>query len=251
MLQETVVEFIFHFMLIFSRFAAAFGMFPGLGDRTIPNRIRLVFTVVVSIVIYPVVSYRLPYYSENFALNVSCVAIEIFTGLVISIAAKIYFLCLNVMGNILAMQSGLGAATFFDPTQSSQVAIFSSLLTIVATATIFATDTHHLFLYSVVGSYEKFAAGELLNIGDVSQFVSYIVNDSFVLAFKITAPFLIISILMLVGSGVLSRLMPNFQVFFILTPVQILVLLAILYITVNAFISKVIDTIANSLQLSI
>jgi flagellar biosynthesis protein FliR len=43
-----------------------------------------------------------------------------------TIAAKIYFTALDTVGTIISMQSGLSAATFFDPNQGEQVSIITS-----------------------------------------------------------------------------------------------------------------------------
>ena len=149
------------------------------------------------------------------------------------------------------MQSGLGAASFFDPAQRAQVAIFGSFLFLAATAAIFITDTHFLFISGVIESYTRFPPGEMLNIQDVSKFVTHVINDSFILAFKMSSPFLVVSIAILVGSGILSRLMPNLQVFFVVTPAQILVMFCILYIVIIAIMEKIVEIIASTMQLVI
>jgi len=251
MLQAFTLEFVFHFMLIFSRLGVAFTTFPALGDKSIFMRARLVFAVLVSLVIYPLVAEKLPKYSENFSFIVGLIAIELLIGLVISIGAKIYFWSLHIVGQIISMQSGLGAASFFDPAQRAQVAIFGSFLFLASTAAIFITDTHFLFISGVIESYTRFPPGEMLNIQDVSKFVTHVINDSFILAFKMSSPFLVVSIAILVGSGILSRLMPNLQVFFVVTPAQILVMFCILYIVIIAIMEKIIEVIGSTMQLVI
>lgn len=250
MLQELTLEFIFHFMLIFARLGTAFSMFPAISDRYVFMRGRLAIALTVGFILYPIITPYLPKYSENFSLNVSFLVIEILIGIIISIGAKFYFWCLHVVGQIISMQSGLGSATFFDPGQHSQVAIFTSFLFLTTIVFIFVTDTHYLFIQSVTDSYKNFPPGEWLNISDVSKFVTYVINDSFILAFKVSSPFLIVSLVMLVGGGVLSRLMPNLQVFFVITPAQILVIFGVLYITINFLVEKVVNSITTSLSIS-
>lgn len=250
MLQELTLEFIFHFMLIFARLGTAFSMFPALSDRYVFIRGRLGISLAVSFILYPIIAPYLPRYSDNFSLNVSFLVIEILIGIIISIGAKFYFWCLHVLGQIISMQSGLGSATFFDPGQRSQVAVFTSFLFLTTVMVIFVTDRHYLFIQSVTDSYKNFPPGEWLNIADISKFVTYVINDSFILAFKLASPFLMVSLVMLVGSGVLARLMPNLQVFFVITPAQILVIFAVLYITINFLVEKVVQSITTSLSIN-
>jgi flagellar biosynthetic protein FliR len=66
-----------------------------------------------------------------------------------------------------------------------------------------------------------------------------------------SSPFLVVSIAILVGSGILSRLMPNLQVFFVVTPAQILVMFCILYIVIIAMLEKVVEVIGSTMYLVI
>ncbi len=246
MLEQLSVDYIFKFILVFGRLGSAFSMFPALGDRYVFVRARLMLALAVTVIIFPIVSGYLPSYSKNLSVDVSYLIIEMLIGIVISIGAKFYFLCLSSTGQILALQSGLGSATFFDPMHRSQMAVFTNFFFILTTLSIFVSETHHLFIQSVIESYKRFPPGELLQIADISKYITHLVNDSFILAFKISSPFILVGLAILVGGGVLSRLMPNLQIFFVLTPAQILVMFMILYIVINSLINKVIEAMINA-----
>lgn len=247
MLENLTTEFIFNFMLIFARFGTAFSLFPAIDNHNFLVRGRLILAASVVLLLYPLIVSSLPKYSHNLEQNISLILIEMITGFIIGIGAKFYFASLYVIGQVISMQSGLGSAMFFDPNQNTQTVIFSNLLTMSVILSIFVTDTHYLFIQSAMDSYTRFPAGELLAISDMSKFITHIVNDSFILAFKMSSPFLILSIIMLVGAGVLSRLMPNLQIFFVITPVQILVMFAVLYLVINIIVEQVIASIGMTL----
>ena len=119
-------------MLVFSRLGTAFSRFPAIGSPYIHSRAKLVMSLTITFVMIPILSPYLPKYTDDFAQNIGYIAIEILIGLIISVAANIYFMSLHFVGQILSMQSGLGSAAFFDPMQRSQVAIFSNFMLIVA-----------------------------------------------------------------------------------------------------------------------
>ena len=249
MLEELTLEFIFQFMLVFARLGTAFRKFPGLGSHYFFSRGKLGLALTVTFVMMPILMPYLPKYTDNFALLVGYLAIEILVGLIISLAANIYFLSLHFVGQIISMQSGLGAAAFFDPQQKTQVTLFSNFMLLVAVVFVFATNTHHLFIEAVARSYSKFPPGELLDSGDVSKFVSFVINDSFVLSFKIVSPFLVVALAVMTGSGMLTRLMPNLQVFFVITPAQIMIMFGTMYIVIQAVVTKIVAAITNSLNI--
>lgn len=247
---ELTNEVVFHFMMIFARLGTAFANFPVISSSFMFNRARLTLALSASLVMQPMLTPYLPKYSESTADNVTFLAIEILIGLIISVAAKIYFNTLHFVGQILSMQSGLGMATFYDPTQRAQIAIFSNFMVLVATVFILASDTHHLYFVAISDSYEKFPPGELLNAGDMSDFVSHVLNESFILAFKIASPFLVVSLAVMTGSGLLARLMPNLQIFFVITPAQIIIVMSTMYIVINAIVMKITETITMSINVS-
>jgi flagellar biosynthetic protein FliR len=244
MLQDITIEFIFHFMLVFARLGTAFSNFPVLGSPYLFSRGKLSLALAVTFIMLPNLTIYLPKFSDNFSLNVGYIAIEILIGIIISIAARIYFESLHFVGQIISLQSGLGSASFFDPQQKSQVTLFSNFMLLIVSVFILASDTHYFFIQAVADSYSKFPLGELVNSGDLSNFVSYVVNDSFILSFKIASPFIVVSLAILTGTGLLARIMPNLQVFFVITPVQILIMFGAIYITIMAIVEKLVHAIA-------
>jgi flagellar biosynthetic protein FliR len=249
MIEQITLEFIFHFMLVFARLGTAFSRFPAIGAPYILTRGKLILALSVSFVMMPILQEYLPKYSENFETNISYLAIEILIGLIISTAANIYFQAVHYVGQAISMQSGLSSAAFFDPMQKFQVAMFSNFILIIAIVLIFVTNTHFIFIQTVADSYIKFPPGELVDFGDLSKFIVFVVNDSFILAFKIVSPFLVVGLAVMTGSGMLARLMPNLQVFFVITPAQILVMFGTFYIVINAMVTKLVATIANSVNI--
>jgi len=247
MLEILTVNFTFQFMLVFARLGSAFRLLPAIGSRYFFTRGKLALALTTSFVMMPILTPYLPQYSNNFVTNITLLALEILIGFIISIAANLYFLSLHFVGQIISMQSGLAAAAFFDPHQKSQVTLFSNFMILVATTFIFATNTHHLFIQAIVDSYTKFPPGEFVNSEDLSKFVSLVVNDSFILAFKMVSPFLVISLAIMTGSGMLSRLMPNLQVFFVITPAQILVMFGTMYIVIHAIVTKIVAAISSTM----
>jgi flagellar biosynthesis protein FliR len=98
----------------------------------------------------------------------------------------------------------------------------SNFLTIVGVTLIFATDMHHLVIAALNDSYRLFAPGEVLPFGDIAALMTKTVADAFRVGIQLSAPFLVFGLLFNVGLGVLSRLMPQMQVFFVGMPLSIL-----------------------------
>ncbi len=232
-------NFIFKFMILFARIGAIFSLLPGFSESYVPTRGRLLIAILICFIAYPLL--ELPQYSNNFGFLLNCLVIEIFIGIMFGLMVKINFLALHTLGAIISMQSGLSSAVFFSPNEKqNQSSVFSNFFIIAVVSMIFSTGTHHTFIKAIISSYNSFPINQIPNMGDSANFISHIVNDSFILAFKMSSPFIVVSLAILTGSGLLSRLIPNFQVFFVITPAQILIIFSILFITIDSILKKMV-----------
>jgi len=99
---------------------------------------------------------------------------------------------------------------------------------------IFATDLHHLVIAGLNDSYTIFRPGEMPIVGDVAQHITQVIATSFRIGIQLSAPFLVFGLLFNLGLGVLSRLMPQMQVFFIGLPLSILLGFLLLVLVIGA-----------------
>lgn len=248
MLENISGEILVPISLIFARIGASFYMFPAIGSRYILNNGKLALALLVSLILFPIIKDFMPQSPISTGKFALLLSLEVIYGIIISMGARICFAALDILGTIISMQSGLAAANFFDPTQGEQVSLVSNFLILTGYMMVFATDTHYMFFESIVESYKVFEIGSLINTGDLSNFIANTVNQSFILGFKLASPFLAVSIGFMISNGVLSRLMPNLQVFFVVTPVQIFVMFVILFITINYIMAKFIEALKAAIH---
>ncbi len=135
---------------------------------------------------------------------------------------------------MIAQQLGLGFVTAVDPTQGQQGVLVGNFLTLLGVTLIFATDLHHLVIAALNDSYSLFRPGEIPLLGDVAALTTRTVAAAFHIGIQLSAPFLVFGLLFNLGLGVLSRLMPQMQVFFVGMPLSILLGFLILLLVVGA-----------------
>jgi flagellar biosynthetic protein FliR len=209
-------------------------LMPGLGERGIPMRIRLVAALVLTLVLLPI--YRNAYavdLNAGFAPILGILIQEILIGAVLGLTARLALSALLVAGTTIAFQLGLGFSMAVDPTQDQQSVLVSNFLALLGVALIFATDMHHLAIGALDESYNLFKPGASLPSGDVAELMITTVSGAFKVGIQLAAPFLVFGILFNVGLGVLARLMPQLQVFFLGLPASILLGFLILFAIVG------------------
>ncbi|MBL8808160.1 MAG: flagellar type III secretion system protein FliR [Rhodospirillales bacterium] len=225
---------IFVYVIVFVRVGAAMLGMPGLGEIAIPVRIRLGVALAITVVLTPVVGPAIPKLPESAISMTGIILAESLVGAFIGLAGRFAMSALVVGGAIISQQSGLSAATLFDPGFGQQGAAVSAWLVAIAVAFLFVSNLHHLLLHAVADSYTIFPPGRLPPLGDFANAITLWASHSFTLGVQIAAPFLVFGLIVNLAMGLIARLQPAIQIFFIAQPAQIAIGLAALSLTLVA-----------------
>ncbi|HSA82147.1 MAG TPA: flagellar biosynthetic protein FliR [Geminicoccaceae bacterium] len=234
MLPELVAQEGFALLLIFVRIGSAFMVLPGLAEAYVSPRVRLLLALAVSVVLTGPLGPGLPALPAATLELARLLGGEVLLGLFLGAIARMAFAALHVAGTTLAYQSGLAAAAIFDPNEATQGTLPGNFLTTTALLLLFVTDGHHMLLQALAASYAGLPAGGAPPLGDMAELLARLLDQAFAVALRIAAPLLLVSLLMSLGMGVLNRLMPTFQVFFIALPLQLLAAFATLMLSFAA-----------------
>jgi flagellar biosynthetic protein FliR len=235
------------FMLVFARVGTMLMLLPGLGELNLPVRVRLTIALLLAAVLLPLhqSAYRLDL--TSFAPLLAMLGTELFIGAVLGLSVRLIMSSLQVAGAVIAQQMGLGFVTAVDPTQGEQNVIVANFLAMLGVTLIFATDLHHLAIAALNDSYALFAPGEIPLLGDVAALTTKSAATAFRIGIQLSAPFLVFGLLFNLGLGVLSRLMPQMQVFFVGLPLSIMLGLLILLVVLGAMMTVFLAEVENVL----
>ena len=233
-LEQLVSVNLFQFFLVFARLGSAIMLLPGFGEAYVSPRIRLVFALAVSLALMPMISARLPLLPASMAEFAALLVIEIGIGIFFGMIARLILLGVQTAGSVIALQIGIASALVADPTTQQQAAVTGNFLLALTIVLIFATGLDHMTLKGLVGTYAIFPPGRIPPMADIADHAARIVADSFAVAIAMTAPFLVYGIVFAVALGLLARLMPTLQVFFIAMPMQILAGFALMAVALTA-----------------
>jgi flagellar biosynthesis protein FliR len=195
---------------------------PGLGESNIPVRIKLGIALLLALIILPL--HRAAYHIDLQSINPLLIMMihEIVVGIVLGATARVTLSALQVGGSVIAQQMGLGFVTSVDPTQGQQGVLIGNFLTMLGITLLFATDSHYLVIAAINDSYNIFSPGDLTPSGDIAALATRAFAAAFKIGMQLSAPFLVFGLVFNVGLGVLARLMPQMQVYFVGVPLSIL-----------------------------
>jgi flagellar biosynthetic protein FliR len=227
--------------LIFARIGAILLSLPGIGESYVPPRIRLSLALVISFALWPIVGPALPALPESLGGAVGWILREVIIGLMIGVILRAFTSALLVAGEIIALQTTLAFAQTANPMQAQPGTTVAAFLMLLGTVLVFATNTHHLFIAGLVGSYELIAPARPLIAGDFVELAIRTVADSFMLGVQLAAPVIVFALIFNLASGLIARVMPAFQIFFAVAPLSVILGLSIFALSLGVVGTVYID----------
>jgi flagellar biosynthetic protein FliR len=220
------------YLVIFARIGSMLMLIPALGEATIPARMRLGFALALAAVLYPIVSDQIPPLPDEMFAVIAIIVHEIVIGLILGSIARLAVSGTQTAGTVIAQSAGLAVAQAADPINGGmQGVLIGSFLSMLGIVLIFATDLHHVALSAAHDSYMIFTPREPLMFGDTARTIVDTVAGAFVVGVQMSAPFIVFGLVFNLGMGILSRLMPQLQVYFLAMPATVgigLILMALL-----------------------
>ena len=204
-------------------------------------RVKLSIALLLTLILLPL--HRSVYHVDLTSMASLMVLMlhEIVIGIVLGATARVTLSALQVAGAVIAQQMGLGFVTAVDPTQGQQGVLIGNLLTMLGVTLLFATDTHHLVLSALNDSYRIFSPGEIIGSGDVAALATRAFAAAFKIGLQLSAPFLVFGLVFNIGLGVLARLMPQMQVYFVGVPLSIFAGFLIFAMVIVAMMGTFLD----------
>jgi flagellar biosynthetic protein FliR len=227
--------------LIFARIGALLLTLPGIGEPYVPPRIRLSLALLISLVLWPVVAPGLPPLPQTVSGMSGWVIREVVTGLMVGYMLRLFMSALATAGEIVSLQTTLSFAQTANPLQAQPGSTLAAFLMLLGTVLVFATNTHHLFLAGLVGSYEVIAPMNPLMLGDFTQMAVRTVASSFMLGVQLAAPVIVFALIFNLASGLVARVMPAFQVFFAAAPLSVILGLSVFALSLGVLGTVFID----------
>lgn len=254
------------FVLVLARTGGVIVSAPFWGGRMVPGLVRFVVAVVVSVAVYPLAtrtlaetardSFRL---DEDLSLFVLLVALgaESLLGLGLGWVAQFLFTGMRVAGQVVEIRMGLGLSQLLDPQDGGQTTTLSTLFELVAVLVFFSLNGHLLLIQALAASYQLFPLSlervrpalsglpvatetvPTLARPSVVAFLAGVVSSAgtiFAIALRISAPVVVGLLLSDLLLGIMSRTIPQMNIFVVSLPLQLALGLVVLFFSLPALV---------------
>lgn len=247
MLETVFPHDFFHYGLLFARLGTIFLFMPTVGERFVNTQTRLIFSWAVVFLLAPVLIPKLPSVPAQATESLLLLGREAFIGAFLGLMIRVFFLTIETMSTTIAFMISLSNAFAFNP-QINPGSVIGSLLGMVVLVLIFATNLHHMMIQSVVESYTVFDPKQSFPLSDMSESFTHMVSHSFALGIKLATPFIAAALMFYTGMGLVARLIPQIQVFFIALPLQLMLGILMTAMALSAGMMFFIDHYADALE---
>ncbi|WP_305043265.1 flagellar biosynthetic protein FliR [Geoalkalibacter sp.] len=221
------------FLVCFARVGTLMAVLPVFGGGQVPARVRIGLAVTMSLVVYPLAQPYIPRISFEIVSLALLVLSEALIGLLFGFIAQFVFSAVELGGTAISYKMGFAAANVFDPQTQRQVSVIPQFQNILAILIFLSLDMHHLFLRVLAESYAVLAPGDAGLSQGALGYVIGLSSSIFVLGIKLAAPVLAVLILSSVVLGVMARVFPQLNVFFLSFPLNIGISLIVIGLTMN------------------
>ncbi len=202
---------------VFVRISAMMAVLPAFGDQPVPIRVRLMLSLMFTLVVAPAVAPGLAMLPGSPWDAAILLGPEVIAGLLFGLFLRFFILALQIAGSIAAQSTSLsqifGGTAGVDP----QPAI-GHLLVVAGTALAALSGLHVQAAAYMIQSYDLLPFGVRIDGEVVSHIGTAEVSRAFGLGFTLAAPFLIASLIYNVVLGVINRAMPQLMVSFVGAP---------------------------------
>jgi flagellar biosynthetic protein FliR len=250
--MELVVGKLLGFAMVLTRISAFFLVVPVFSWKTIPVRVKVAMTVLVSIFFLMVKPPSITANQVSTLKAILLIANEATYGLALGLVATVLFSVVKFSGRIIERQMGLAMAQILDPLTGERTQPLGSMLEMIFVILFLAANGHHSFLLIISRSYEAFPAGSIPTISVLASGVIRASSTMFLLGLRLAAPILAAFLLLMVALAVLARIVPEMNILFISLPLRVglgLLMVAIFLPFINGFVSEFADWMGNLLPL--
>jgi len=223
---------ILSFALMMVRVSSCLVLMPIFGSRLIPPPAKILLSLVVSMVLFPVMKHNFvtpASWSDDMILLVMR---EAFLGLFMGFLTRLLFLGVEVAGQILSFTMGFSAVSLLNPTFGEQNTLMEQFETTLATLLFLAINGHHMLFEAIYRSFELAPLGVLsVNVKAFAS-VTLLVSEIFTIGVKLAGPMIAVILFLNIALGIVGRAVPQINVFVISFPVNILVGLFVFMVSI-------------------
>jgi flagellar biosynthetic protein FliR len=207
--------------LVFLRIISAFLSAPIFSDEAFPAIAKIFLAFVIAYIVFLTIKTS----SIAFQFNIWWLFLnaikEIAAGLVIGFSLNFVFSGIQFAGTLIGFDMGLSMAEVLNPGSQAQNNVIGEILYFSAILIFFLIDGHHYLIRALALSFRIVPIGSFTMTLPLHLLLIKMAGSVFIIAVKIASPIMVSFFLIHIAEGIIAKVIPQMQVFFVTQPVKI------------------------------
>ncbi|MGV3623464.1 MAG: flagellar biosynthetic protein FliR [Archangium sp.] len=243
-LQVGFTQLLLAFALLMARVLPVIILTPFLGGESVPQEVKLGLGVMLGMVLYPVIIAQVRDIPISAFLFIALMLKELFIGLSISFVVGMVFDAANSAGNLLDTMGGTNQAQLFVPQIGQQASLFSNLQLQMTVVLFLALGGHHIVIETLgeslsiipLDQYPRFSNGQW----PFFETVLRVFGDMVRIALALASPVLLATFMVDLGLGMINRVAPQVQVFFVSMQIKPVVTVLVVFTSIHLVLDRIV-----------
>ncbi|MGM9570945.1 MAG: flagellar biosynthetic protein FliR [bacterium] len=235
-------------LLVAARMSGIFAFAPFWNSKNFPARTKIVLAFFLAFTLMPIMLQKNIAIPDQFLEYGLLLLSEFMFGVIIGYIASIILTAVQFAGHMIDMQMGLSKMTVLDPASNISTPLVGQIKNFIAIIVILITNAHHQFLIAVFRSYDAVPLGKMQIQGDFISYILNLIQETFVLAFCISAPVVGTLFIIDVVLAIITRTIPQLNIFVIGFPIKIMVGFIFLILSIAFYVNMLDGIIPRMLE---
>ncbi len=224
------IDSIIVFILVFSRISGMLITAPIFSTFPIPPQVKIALAAVCAFIMYPFIVQHCSLITPKDLISLSILLFkELAIGILIGFAISLIFTAVEIAGQLLSIEMGLAIATALDPVTHQNVPIVGQFYLFMASLVFISINGHQYLFSTVYDSYSSIPIDMTFAFSKhLTEQLLYFSSQIFLLAFSIIVPIYLMLFIVTILMGIISKIMPQMNVFMIALPLKIYIGLALM-----------------------
>ncbi len=213
-----------------------------------PRRTRTAFAIVVAAAMWPLAGPAALAPDAPVMTVAQAAWTELWLGFALGFGTRIAFAGIALLGELISVQGGLGAASVLDPASGANSVALASLFQTFGLLVFLAMDGPHMLLRALAAAFAAVPVGAALSVEALAGGIVSGAGLLFELAVRVAAPVTVLMWVVNLGVGILGRFVPQLNLMMLQLPANILVTLSLIGLGAGRFLDAFADAIAVSID---
>jgi len=224
------------FLYIFARITSFIIAVPGFSHKSVPNTTKVALSLILSWIVY--LNIPAAPVDGNIVLFMLGALREAIVGISMGFTAKLIFSAIEMAGQHIDFQVGYSMAAIYDPASGAVSSYYGKLFYWMSIMVFFLMNLDHTLLQAMMDSFKVLPPGQISFTNLNLEGILYVFSYSFKIAFSIAAPMLIVLLVTDIVMGLISRTVPEINVFMLGMPLKSMIGMVMFLLLISCFMSN-------------